>query len=279
VEISGEIVSKFDDVRKDAALLIEEYKSGGSIITISKRYEVGVTFIRKILGKSGLVLRSKADSNRVRYGYTIDETAFSEFKTEESSYFLGLILADGCVDSRGRFSITLNQKDSYMLIRLQKYMGMDYGYMEGSIFDKRTNNTYYRATLATSNHSVVQNLRKQNIEPNKSTIEKLPNIDWINDRHFWRGVVDGDGHLNMNKTKASVIVLVGSSEVIQGFIDFCSNTVGLKVPRVPKGTQYKNKVLYKVQLNNEDARNVAKYLYEDSTVYLDRKYDQMLKLK
>lgn len=272
-------MNKFENFEKDVTLLINEYNDGGSIRDMSVRYEVSEKFARKILNKHGVVLRTRAESNRTRYGHVINENAFSEIKTEADSYFLGLIVADGCVDRRNRFNMTLKLTDAYMLKKLQDHLGMDYGYSESSVFDKRTKKYYHRAQLSTANPKVIANLRAQNIAANKSTIEKLPNIDWLNDRHFWRGLVDGDGHLKMRETRYSVLVLVGSQEITQGFIDFCKNTVGIKDTVKPKAVQGKNKILHRVQLNTIDARNVVRYLYDESNIHLTRKYAEFLKLR
>lgn len=269
--------NKYDKIKSEIGSIIEEYYAGNSVNKLSIKYEVSNTFITKLFKLNNVQFRSRADENRTRFGYTLNDKCFSTINSEKDSYFLGFILADGCI-TNGYLHLTIKQSDGYILKELQNHLGMNYGYSESSVNDKRTNKTYHRSSLQVKNKNITENLRNQNIEPNKSTIEKLPNIDWLNDRHFWRGVMDGDGHVKMSATHRSHILLVGSFEIIQGFIEFCDNTVGLKVQRVPKAIQCKNKILYHVQINNTDAKNVVNYLYKNSTVHLYRKYAEMLKI-
>lgn len=271
-------MNKYNEVSAKISILIQEYNEGSSVSKIASNYDVSTNFIAKLFKLNNVQLRSKADSNRVRFGYTINDKSFLTIESERDSYFLGFILADGCI-SNGYLSLTVKQTDGYILKELQTHLGMNYGYSESGVDDKRTNKTYHRSVLQVKNKSITENLRNQNIESNKSTVEKLPNIDWINDRHFWRGLIDGDGHLKMSKTHQSLIVFVGSEEVVNGFIQFCNKSINLKVPRIAKAVKHKNKTLYHVQINNTDAREIAKYLYKDSTVYLKRKYDEVLKLE
>ena len=230
-----------------------------------------ISWVSKTLKQHGLVLRTKSEDNRNRFNYTLNSDAFiGDFSDESSSYFLGFIVADGSL-SMDRLSITINQKDGYILKEFQKFLGMNYGYSERSVFDKRTGKYYHRATLAVKCDKLVKSLNAQNIYKSKSAEEKLPNIDWLNNRHFWRGVVDGDGHVN---DKPAVLVLVGSKEIVEGFITFCSKAVGFLTERKAVGVKGKNKTLYHVQITGDDARNIAEYLYKDSSHRLERKFNK-----
>lgn len=259
---------------------IELYKSGLSLKAVSENAgftsKRSLDWVSKTLKENGLKLRSKSEDNRNRFGYTLkDDVFFGETLDEKSSYFLGFIIADGSL-SKGYLSLTVSQKDGYILKALQELLGMNYGYRESSIFDKRTEKYYHRSTLAVKSDKLLQSLNSHNVFANKSAEEKLPNIDWMLNRHFWRGLVDGDGHVRTPKNKPAALVLVGSEEIVNGFIQFCDFNVGFITKRKAVPVQHKNKTLYHVQITGDDARNIAEFLYKDSSIHLTRKYNQAL---
>lgn len=259
---------------------VEIYQRGASYTKIaelignpSKRT---IDWVSKTLKERGIERRSFSDQNRNRFGYTLNKDAFdTDFSDESSSYFLGFILADGSL-SADRLSVTVKQDDGYILKKLQEFLGMNYGYRESSVFDKRTLKHYHRATLGLKDDKIISDLNAQNIFKNKSAEEKLPNIDWRSNRHFWRGVVDGDGHVNALNGAPAVLVLVGSEEVVKGFIEFAEINVGFITKRPAVPVKHKNKILYHVQITGDDARNIAKFLYKDSSIRLERKYNKTL---
>ena len=265
-----------DNIDKYAELYLNgaSYAKITELIGGSSTRAIG--WVSKTLKEYGIEKRSASDQNRNRFGYTLNKDAFdTDFSDETSSYFLGFILADGSL-SMDRLSITIKQEDGYILKKLQEFLGMNYGYRESSVFDKRTLKRYYRATLALKDAKITSDLNAQNIFKNKSAEEKLPNIDWRSNRHFWRGVVDGDGHVKALNGAPAVLVLVGSEEIVNGFIEFADINVGFITKRPAVPVKHKNKILYHVQITGDDARNIAKFLYKDSSIRLERKYNKTL---
>lgn len=259
--------------------LIFKYVMGFSQEELKRQLSVSSRMINKILDDNDVQRHTRSSLNVLRFGYSIDSTKFASISTEEDFYFLGHIVADGNIYN-GLLNLTLKQEDGYILRRLQNYLGMpsEYGYRESGIYDKRTSKMYYQASLSIKNAQITDSLKNLGIIARKSTFEKLPSDACLKNRHFWRGVVDGDGHVKLSKKGASALVLVGSLEIIEKFIEFCNAMVGLKTSRRPSSKMYANTVLYKVQLTGDDARNVAKYLYENTTLCLIRKQDQLRNL-
>lgn len=265
---------------EEIKLYIEMYREGKSLDTLREMY--GVDKISKnkfssILVENGLVIRSRSENNRVRFGYTLNTRSFSEkFGTEECSYFLGFALADGSV-SKHTFNFTIKREDGYILRRLQEFLGANYGYHESSIYDKRTCKEYHRATFSVGDPALLKDLSTYGITPRKSTEEKVLGVDYLNDRHFWRGVVDGDGHVNLSYKGrgAAALVLVGSEDVVNKFYEFILHNIEGASKRTIGSHTYKNKTLYKIQITGDDARNLTKLLYKDSGIHLIRKYEKV----
>jgi DNA-binding CsgD family transcriptional regulator len=260
----------------DTEKVVELYKQNKSCKAIAEIMSCGESVIRKHLTSAGIRMRSKSEASVYRNNHTVDLDAFSDFTREHDSYFYGYLLADGCL-SNNTVSISLNTKDKIILDELQNYLGMNYGRSDREVPDKRTGVVYKRSTLSFGHPLIVSRLKDQGFLPRKSTKETLPLFDWINNRHFWRGMVDGDGHIRLAK-KASALVLVGSKEIVNGFILFCKETVGLITGRKASYSGEGESILYKVQLTGQDARNVARYLYKDSLVALERKKEVALSI-
>lgn len=254
--------------------LVQDYLRGESQEYLKRKYNIKTENIVKLLQKNNIKIRDRVTTRRISQGQHITLNGLSDLNTEKASYFLGFTIADGCVSHGNRLGFTLKASDGYILREFQEILGIKYGYRESENFDKRTNKVYKRATLNLSDDRLSLILSKQNILPNKSTFEKLPEIDWLTNKHFWRGMVDGDGHLGINGNSA-VLVLVGSKEIIDGFNKFVQLNTDINLIRTTKSCKSKtDKILYRVLYTGNDARLICSLLYKDSIIHLHRKMDK-----
>lgn len=254
--------------------LIQDYLKGESQEHLKRKYNIKTENIVKLLQKNNIKIRDRATTRRMSQDQQITLSGLSDLNSERAAYFLGFTIADGYVSNGNRLGFTVKDSDGYILKSFQEIIGVKYGYSESEIFDHRTNKTYKRATLNVSDDNLSSILSGQNILPNKSTFEKLPNIDWLTNRHFWRGMVDGDGHLGINRNSA-VLVLVGSKEIIDGFNTFVQANINVGLIRTTKSCISKtDKILYRVLYTGNDARLICSLLYEDSIIHLHRKMDK-----
>lgn len=247
---------------------ITEYNCGKSIEQLSEVFGVGSKRIRTILVKNEVELRQQADNNRARFGYTINQEAFRNIDDPYIQYLLGFLITDGNISDAGRVSITLKSTDKHILSQFQVVLGMNYGVRDSSVFDKRTGNRYFRSTLAFNCKQISEDLKKLGLQPRKSMKEQVPKCKLSRD--FWRGVVDGDGCIHLGtKSKSCALTLVGSEELLLGFIDFLESLFIFKTKR--NIVKNKNNGLCNVQLTGDDARSAITLLYKDSVIALNRK--------
>ena len=121
----------------------------------NKINEIGnLTEIGKICGVSGDTIeywRRKHDISKhiiKRKKYSVNESFFDIIDTEEKAYWLGFIMADGCIctsnssSPNNRLSIILNQKDKDHLIKFKKAIDSKAPVREGTVIDKRGFVTY-----------------------------------------------------------------------------------------------------------------------------------------
>lgn len=187
--------------------------------------------------------------------------------TEELAYWLGFILADGCIHDDGRFSIALQSNDKNHLVKLQTYLKCTHPV---SIY---RNGRYTSCALHIRSNKLCSLFAKYKIYPRKSLIAVVDERLKYN-RHFWRGVIDGDGSI-INKNYIA-LKLVGSLDVCGAFADFVASVdLNHKKPNV-----LKHKNIFAIELHGcKRAISIISHLYDNSSIYLDRKHKKYFDLK
>lgn len=163
----------------------------------------GKKITENTLLKSGKV---KSCGCIVKKKYKIDEKYFEKINREDKAYFLGLIITDGNIDTKGkrfRMSISLHDKDKYILETFKKYLKT-----EKPLIKHLSKTKYYgkvkiksslRWALYITVVKMVKDLIKLGLYRNKTKTIGFPTNKIIPHnlmRHFIRGVFDGDGTSN-----------------------------------------------------------------------------------
>lgn len=145
--------------------------------------------------------------------YTVDHTVFNTI-TDESAYWLGFLITDGSVvyPKGGNFlpkiSFELQARDKEQVQELSNFI-------------KSTYPLYYNKNvdawkLQVASKELADILATYNIVSNKTHIAKVPD-SLMNNRHFWRGVMDGDGSFQFD---GSYELTSASKIFMEQFIDF-----------------------------------------------------------
>ena len=111
---------------------------------------------------------------------------FSIIDTEEKAYWLGFLAADGNVGSNNPVvSIHLSLTDVDHLSKIRQ-----------SLQSTHPIKIYNKSCYFTIRSKILtDDLKQYGIVPRKDRIVRAPQIDTFFVRHFWRGVIDGDGCL------------------------------------------------------------------------------------
>jgi intein-encoded DNA endonuclease-like protein len=110
------------------------------------------------------------------------------------------------------------------------------------------------------------------IMPNKSTKEKIPVIREELHRDFIRGVFDGDGCFHTPNPYRGIFSIVGSYDVVSYIAKYLRKELNIPVSfRLQKGSLY-----FMAVYRYENVRAVLDWLYDDSTTFLDRKYNHYI---
>ena len=265
------------------------YNEGKSTREIGKIMNTSGTTISKHLQKMGVKIK---DLHKSRQIYSFNENYFKTIDDEHKAYWLGFIAADGCVleptyqvskrtgkiirKEQGALQIGLQEKDKAHLEKFQK----DIKDTHKINFSKKRK-AYDIKILS---NIICMDLQQYNIVPRKSLVLEFPdNIREDLLRHFIRGYFDGDGSIAFCKNKKGVIS-IGSIQVsIIGTVMFLNtlnnileDELQFKEKVVDLGNRYKpvTKTIFFSSIDH--TKKFLDFIYKDSTIYLDRKYERYL---
>lgn len=207
--------------------------------------------------------------------FKINETKFDNY-TNESAYWAGFLAADGNLRiAKGNIyqvRLYLKKSDSTHLLKFKEFLQADH--------KVSLSPTYDRCSFEFSNERIYKKLGElYNITANKSLTLKYPEqLPLEFERHFIRGIFDGDGCItegfwNKNSRTASVsITIVSTEDVINHIFKYAEKILGpiTYMPSnhaVTKGVKVFNLCI-------RQGLQFLEHLYEDSEepVRLDRKY-------
>ena len=247
--------------------ILEKYKNNVSAQRIAKDYGVCIQRIKKIIIDNGEIWDNAPTNYKFKTGYKINRDCFSEFNTESELYFFGLLLADGCIISNSnRIQLDLHSRDVDVLDKFCSFLGLEKS--------PRKLNAQDAYSVRFSDSIIADKLRWQGLESSKSLREKPPKFytkENLQMRHFWRGFIDGDGSVNSLLTyRSRYLSLIGTLEMLTAFEDFCRFHLNLgKKAIVQNKTVKKN--CYEIRYTGIQSSKIAKLLYSDSAISLDRK--------
>lgn len=218
----------------------------------------------------------KLGLHRAVYGNKELITSFDNW-SENMAYCLGFIMADGCVHDGGkgdrRLIIKLAYRDRSHLVQIK-----DFIYQDAKIrifYEKIKDRRYKQCALQICSKYLYNRLLDLGVCPKKSLVCKFPHIPEQFGRHFVRGYFDGDGSIyklrGTNKWKTS---FVGTAHFLNGIATLLNKHVGVEYKH-PKC--YKSKI-YEIKYGKSDSRKICDWLYQDSNIKLDRKYNKYLDL-
>ena len=240
--------------------IINQRKIGITEKEISKKFDISLRQYYNLLKLNNIEQKSKV----VRYKF--NEDYFETIDTEDKAYFLGFIVADGCISDKTN-TIKIIQKETDILYEFKRYINSD-----GIVFTSKNRDI---SSFGISSAKTKNDLEKLGIHSNKTMVVKYPIIPDDLQNHFMRGVFDGDGCITLrtdkrdNQQRGQVNICSGSHDFIKEYYDklvLFANLSGKNKIRCPKGTYH---VVDWGGLSDVD--NIYNYLYKDSNIYLKRK--------
>ena len=230
--------------------------------------DTGITFPENRKKNISVGIRRALDSGATMGPkvHTMDEGVFDE-TTEESAYWIGYLMADGNVHigktGNPRVSLTLAAEDRDHLVKFRRFLNcsneiqMKISKVRGKVWNQYT--------LRFSSKQIANALKGFGVTARKSLSATVIGLE--NDRHFWRGVIDGDGYLkNRDGRDGDRITVVGSYYLMRQLEDFVKNNAPDSDVIIEQDGRF-----CRLHVYGYTARMLAELLYGDSQVALDRK--------
>jgi len=239
---------------------IRLYESGKSVWEIGAAIGFRGQLVWRKLKEAGVVMRSNSDSVRVQ---TVIENAFSA-AGEHRDYWAGFMMADGCVQKRSSngftISLGLAECDLGHIEKFKAFVCPD------APIEYREISTGNSCSVRFRSKKVADDLAGLGITPRKSLTAKA-STEMEMSRHFWRGVVDGDGWLSRPDANF-VIGLCGSRCILGQFTAFCGGLLEGHNPTVAP-----SKTIFRTSIYGRQAQIIIRELYHGCAIALDRKME------
>lgn len=204
--------------------------------------------------------------------YNFNQSIFNTIDTEEKAYWLGFITADGYVnESRHFLNIKLQAGDEAHLYKFKQFLGC----IEIPIKDDIGGSGQIVKSITVNSRTLVNDLINLGVRQGKSGNEHICNK--VPDNlipHYIRGLIDGDGCIQHGSHPT--VELVGSLEIVSFLKQYIHEHI---YPLKSTASYiYKHGIIYKASFNALDCVLLCyKHFYGNAKIYLDRKYEQILK--
>lgn len=254
--------------------IIKDYQNNISLRNLEKKYNVSRSTISLYLEREGI---KKIKGNHYRK-YFHDEDFFEKIDSEEKAYWLGFMFADGyIVDNEKRygqdaFGLALAKDSIDSLEKFKKSIKAT----NPITWDTSKKGSQPQGRLLMRSQKTVNDLIDKGCVKQKSLILRPPkNIPDDLIRHFIRGFFDGDGSLiKYERTKNSIaysINITSTYEMVKWIKQVFQ--MGQIFPE-----KRREQTWYFTVGGNQQVIKLYHYLYDEATIWMDRKYNRFQEL-
>ncbi len=248
----------------EEAEIVREYLAGESGTAIAARHGTYGVMVYNILKRYGHERRTHTLT------YKLNEAAFDDAEQNEvASYFVGLLMADGCVyrpkQCQTGIYLSLQAGDSCMVEKFRDFLGTD-----RPVRRHKNHNWKEQASFCVHSDRLAAAIAKYGVVPRKSFTAR-PQGGMEGNAWFWRGCVDGDGCVRLARNREGRPVtnlrLYGSRDTCEAFSAFCKRIVDTEAAVRPVLS------IFGFSLSGFNAYEVIKVLYSGCTIAMPRKLE------
>lgn len=214
--------------------------------------------------------------------YKVNEDFFKCINTEEKAYILGFICADGHIE-KDRLNITVSIKDRDILEKIRYAMHSNHPIKEvqrTNPYKKTNRKNLILSELMIGSVELVKPLFNMGLTTNKTYTLNGDILKYIPKyliRDFLRGYFDGDGNVFFGRRyssgyKYNVNICGNEDFLLKSFqVYFPSNN------KLYKDLYSRQCYIWKIS-QKDKVRDFMYYLYYNSSIFLQRKYNEFRKI-
>lgn len=197
----------------------------------------------------------------------INEIPAFKINDEITAYFLGFLQTDGTLDHK-RVSIEIGTKDISILYAFEKKFG---GKVTTRIRNTNFSNNHSCSCWRLGSVAFVKQMNALGIPcGKKSNIISPIEMPKEFERHYIRGLIDGDGSLSITSTGRPCLGFVTDSDKMKKYISKWLLKHGNVLTNVNRN---KRDNIYSITVTGNKAQKLIEILYQDCSVYLPRKLE------
>lgn len=208
-----------------------------------------------------------------------DFNFFDSIDTEEKAYILGFFAADGCITDH-EMKIALSSVDIDILYKIKEAMHSEVLIRNYETTCSLNNKQSNVSVFSIASQYMVKSLRALGYDKDKTTTCKFPSISNKMYIHFIRGYFDGDGSMTKYVTNGYTkysLNICGTESFLLTLKSFIEENYNFNFNS--KLTKRFNTDNCCYSLNMSGKHNCMQFLsllYDDSSIYLDRKYNKYM---
>jgi len=241
----------------DTRDIVQSYMGGGSAEKIGRRIGISKQSVLGYLRARHIKRRSSVDGRTL---LRCDRMFFCTIDSEDKAYWLGFLMADGAVNGN-QVCLSVASIDGEHIHKFRRAIGSEHAIVRVNCNGKE------QVRITVTSKALIADLRLLGVTERKSFTATPPSIDACLERHFWRGMVDGDGYITKFADGRWRLGLVGSRATLERFAHVLGNIGVVPIPTVRKHAS-----IFRIDLGA--IANIAKashWIYGDASTYLDRK--------
>lgn len=251
--------------------IIAMYQNNISLREIERITHHGRPALAKMLTELGI--KTSQGNHYRKYFFNFD--FFEKINNELSAYWLGFMYADGCILPQNKygeqeFKIQINEKDLELLEHFKEDIQSTYPIR----YDKTKESVMVIQSLRSQ--KTVDDLKRLGCVEKKSLLLTFPTENQVPKEfvyHFIRGYFDGDGSITSFQLRPThalsySVNFVGTESFIKSLSPYL-----LEMGSIFPDKRKINSWYLGIQ-GNQQVKKVYELLYNNSTRYMQRKYDK-----
>jgi hypothetical protein len=200
--------------------------------------------------------------------YCTNQILMDNIDTEEKAYWLGFFYADAYnKEKTGQIIIELQERDKEHLFKCANFFGKP----REPFLQLKNKGKYKAYRLELNGRKLSNSLKEKGCHGAKSFNIVFPS--WLDDqlvKHFIRGYFDGDGCINIHQDQLNISIV--STKEFNIYLQNIFKTININ-SQIYCPERYTGNTC---RLDFGGSRQVSKFcewIYENATIYLDRKYN------